>query len=55
MKKKKNQKSALCSTHWPPNNWAGALDYLAIGLIDKKYTKFEKIGEKYYLFWGWPI
>ena len=47
--KKKSQNSALCSTHWPPKNWPGALDHLAI-LVDNKYTKL--IGEKVLLILG---
>ena len=30
----------------PPKNWPGALDHLVIGLVDNKYTKLGKIGEK---------
>ena len=45
----------MCSTHLPLDKWPGALDHLAIGLVDNKYTKLGKIGEKCYLFWGWPI
>ena len=44
--KEKSQNSALYSTHWPPNNWPGALDYLAIGLVDNKCTILGKISEK---------
>ena len=36
----------MCSTHWPRKNWPGALERLAIGLVDNKYTKLGKIGEK---------
>ena len=50
--KEKSQNSALCSTHWPPKNWPGALDYLALGLVDSKYTKLGKIGEKVLLILG---
>ena len=39
LKEKIKSNSALCSTHWPLDNWPGALDHLAIGLVDKKYTK----------------
>ena len=52
LKEKKNQNSALCSTHWPPDNWPGALDHLAIGLVDKKYTKLGKIDEKSATYFG---
>ena len=38
LKEKKNQNSALYSTQLPPDNWAGVLDHLAIGLVDTKYT-----------------
>ena len=54
-KEKKNQNSALCLTQWPPDNWSGVLDHLAIGLVDTNYTKLEKIGDKLLLIWGWPI
>ena len=50
--KKKNQNSALCSTQWPPDNWPGVLDHLVIGLVDTKYTKLGKIGEKLLLILG---
>ena len=43
LKEKKNLNSALCSTNWPPDNRPGALDHLAIGLVDNKYTKLGKI------------
>ena len=33
LERKKSQNSALCLSHWPPNNWPGALDHLAIGLV----------------------
>ena len=47
LKEKKNQNSVLlCSTHWPPDNWPGTLDHLAIGLVDNKSTKLGKIGKK---------
>ena len=46
LKEKIDQKSALCSTHSPLDKWPGALDHLAIGLVDDKYTKLWKIGEK---------
>ena len=52
LKEKKGQNSDLCSTHWPPKNWPGALDHLAIGLVDNKYTKLGKIGEKVLLILG---
>ena len=52
LKEKKCQNSALCSTHWPPKNWPGALDHLAIGLVDNKYTKLRKICEKVLLILG---
>ena len=35
-----------------PKSWLGALDYLAIGLVDNKYTKLGKIGEKMFLILG---
>ena len=50
--KEKSQNSAFYSTHWPPKNWLGALDYLAIGLVDNKHTKLGKIGEKVLLILG---
>ena len=52
LKEKKNQNSALYSTQLPPDNWAGVLDHLAIGLVDTKYTKLGKIGEKLLLILG---
>ena len=50
--KNKNQNSALCSTQWPPDNWPGVLDHLPIGLVNIKYTKLGKIGEKLLLILG---
>ena len=50
--KKKGQNSALSSTHWPPKNWPGAIDHIAIGLVDNKYTKLGKIDEKVLLIFG---
>ena len=50
--KKKNQNSAFCSTQWPPDNWPGLLDHLVIVLVDIKYTKLGKIGEKLLLVLG---
>ena len=35
-----------------PKSWLGALDHLAIGLVDNKYTKLGKIGEKMFLILG---
>ena len=35
------ESSALCSTHWPPKNWPGALDHLAIGLVDNRYITWK--------------
>ena len=40
--RKKNQISSLFSTQRPSD----ALDYIARGLVDNKYTKLRKIGEK---------
>ena len=52
LKEKENQNPALYSTQWPPDNWAGVLDHLAIGLVDIKYTKHGKISEKLLLILG---
>ena len=52
LKERKNQNLILCSTHWTLVNWSGALDHLAIGLVDNKYTKLGKIGEKVLLILG---
>ena len=42
----------MCSTHWPLKNWPSALDHLAKGLVDNKYTKVGKIGEKNVTYFG---
>ena len=49
---KEEKKSALYSTQWPPDNWPGALDHLAIGLVDNKYIKLGKICENLILIKG---
>ena len=38
----------MYSTQLPPDNWAGVLDHLAIGLVDNKYTKLGKIDVTYF-------
>ena len=40
--------ATLCSTHWPPKNWPCAIEHLAIGLVDNKYTKLGKIDVTYF-------
>ena len=50
--RKKNQISALFSTQRPPDDWPDALDHLAIGLVDNKYTKLGKTCENFLLILG---
>ena len=52
LKKEIKIQSFAQSTKWPPDNWPGFLDHLAIGLVDTKYTKLGKIGEKLLLILG---
>ena len=44
--KRKKSKFSLVLNPLTSQNWPGALDYLALGLVDNKYTKLRKIGEK---------
>ena len=52
LKEKKSQNSALCLIHRPPKNWPGALDHLAIGSVDNKYTQLGKISKKVLIILG---
>ena len=52
--RKKNQISALFSTQRPPDDWADALDHLAIGLVTNKDKKLEKTSENLLLSHGFP-